>query len=165
MMSFVFKEAGFLPWCAVVCILCGSCGSERVVADPSQDALASFSEDSVRILERMRAQEVAWSSGDLDGFMDPYWKSDSLLFVGSRGPVRGWQVTLDNYRKSYPSTEAMGQLTFDVEDIQPAGTEHALMLGAWHLKRGDGLEDLSGWFSLVWERQDNDWVIIRDHSS
>lgn len=164
-MAVVSKVVGFLPCCALMGFLCSSCGSEQLVADPVSDIEASFSADSVRILERMAAQEKAWSTGDLDGFMEPYWKSDSLLFVGSRGPSWGWQVTLDNYRKSYPSAEVMGVLNFTVENLEPAGSHHALMLGAWHLSRGEGLEDLSGWFSLVWERRQGDWVIIRDHSS
>lgn len=59
----------------------------------------------------------------------------------------------------------MGKLTFEVEDLEPAGTDHALMLGKWHLARGEELDDLAGWFSLVWRRINGDWVIIRDHSS
>lgn len=59
----------------------------------------------------------------------------------------------------------MGTLTFEVEDLQPAGPDYALMLGAWHLAREEGLDDLSGWFSLVWRRIGEDWVIVRDHSS
>lgn len=164
-MAYDSKKAGFLLVSVLMCILCGSCGSAPLGADPSMDAGVAFSEDSARILRRMAEQEEAWSSGDLNGFMEPYWKSDSLLFVGSRGPSRGWQVTLDNYRKSYPSADAMGKLTFEVEDLEPAGTDHALMLGKWHLARGEGLDDLAGWFSLVWRRINGDWVIIRDHSS
>lgn len=121
--------------------------------------------DRARILERMSAQEAAWNAGDLDGFMAAYWRSDSLLFVGSRGPSRGWDTTLDNYRRSYPDRAAMGQLTFGVEELTFAGQDHALMLGSWRLDRTEGLDTLSGWFSLVWERKQGDWVIVRDHSS
>lgn len=121
--------------------------------------------DRARILERMSAQEAAWNAGDLDGFMAAYWRSDSLLFVGSRGPSRGWDTTLDNYRRSYPDRTAMGQLTFGVEELTFAGQDHALMLGSWRLDRTEGLDTLSGWFSLVWERKQGDWVIVRDHSS
>jgi len=121
--------------------------------------------DRARILERMEGQESAWNAGDLDGFMSAYWKSDSLLFVGSRGPSRGWATTLDNYRRSYPDRTAMGTLTFGVEELSFAGEDHALMLGSWRLDRTDGLDTLSGWFSLVWQKREGDWVIIRDHSS
>ena len=114
----------------------------------------SWSDDVSRIQELMTAQEEAWNKGDLEGFMLPYWKSDSLLFVGSSGPSRGWSTTLANYKRSYPDQAAMGKLTFGVESTDPAGPNHALMLGSWKLDRSDGFETLSGWFSLVWERRD-----------
>ena len=47
-------------------------------------------------------------------FMQPYWKSDSLMFMGKNGVVWGWQPTLDNYKKGYPNKDAMGQLSFDI---------------------------------------------------
>ncbi len=121
--------------------------------------------DRDSILERMATQEVAWNRGDLEAFMEPYWKSDSLLFVGSRGPTRGWTATLDNYRKGYPDKSAMGRLTFGVESVDFPSCDVALMLGSWRLDERGELESLSGWFSLVWERMDGRWVIVRDHSS
>lgn len=135
-------------------------------AHQQQDPLPpDFEAERLRILQRIESQEMAWNEGDLNGFMNAYWKSDSLLFVGSRGPSRGWQTTLDNYRKGYASPEEMGQLTFGIESLEPAGADHALMLGSWQLDRSGGLDTLAGWFSLVWQRLDGDWVIIRDHSS
>jgi len=131
----------------------------------SSPATADFETDRARILERMASQEAAWNTADLEGFMDAYWKSDSLLFVGSRGPSKGWQTTLDNYRKGYATPDEMGQLTFGVQNLEPAGPDHALMLGSWQLDRAGGLDTLSGWFSLVWQKRNGDWVIIRDHSS
>ena len=149
---------------AAVCCLFGACSTPELAPLPSVHT-GVLSEDSVRIMERMRAQEKAWSAGDLDGFMEAYWKSDSLLFVGSRGPSLGWQTTLDNYSKSYTSPEEMGTLSFNVLDMEPAGHHHVLMVGSWRLNRTGGLDALSGWFSLVWARKGGDWVIIRDHSS
>jgi hypothetical protein len=113
----------------------------------------------------MSNQERAWNQGDLEGFMQPYWKSDSLLFIGSRGPSYGWETTLDNYRKGYPNAEAMGQLTFEVESLDLVSEDIALMVGAWTLGDRGEREDLSGWFSLVWRQIDEHWVIVRDHSS
>lgn len=139
--------------------MAGGCMSEPRSTTPDREA------DRTRILERMAAQESAWNVGDIEGFMEAYWTSDSLLFVGSRGPSRGWATTLENYRKSYPDRTAMGTLVFGVEDLTFAGEDHALMLGSWQLNRTEGLDTLSGWFSLVWERQNGDWVIVRDHSS
>ena len=148
----------------VAVVLVSGCGQPADAFDATPGKF-DFSADSTRIMERMAFQEAAWSSGDVEGFMSAYWRSDSLLFVGSRGPSFGWQTTLDNYRTSYPTADAMGALTFEVKDVQPAGTDYALMLGAWRLERPAGRDTLSGWFSLVWQRMDGDWVIVRDHSS
>lgn len=143
----------------VMCLLVAGCAT----APNGNQGLGE--EDRGRILSRMAEQEAAWNAGDLEGFMEAYWKSDSLLFVGSRGPSRGWNTTLANYRTSYPDSRAMGTLTFGIEELSFAGKEHALMLGSWRLDRTGGLDSLSGWFSLVWQKREGDWVIIRDHSS
>ena len=149
----------FMAW-AMACAHLIGCASH---SDPQESP--SFEADRLRMSQRMVEQEMAWNAGDLEGFMDAYWRSDSLRFVGSRGPSRGWQTTLDNYRKGFATPEEMGQLTFGIQNIEPAGPDHALMLGSWQLNRSGGLDTLAGWFSLVWQRRDGDWVIVRDHSS
>jgi hypothetical protein len=61
------------------------------------------------ILNVLETQRQAWNRGDIDGYMQGYWRSDSLLFVGSTAPTHGWQATLDRYKKHYPDKAAMGQ--------------------------------------------------------
>lgn len=123
--------------------------------------------DRAEMEQIMAAQELAWNAGDLEAFMLPYWQSDSLLFVGSSGANYGWANTLVNYQKSYPSPAHMGQLQFEVLQLDALGAEHAFMLGSWHLQRSDSLGDLQGHFTLIWARSnaDNNWHIISDHSS
>jgi len=77
--------------------------------------VVSFSQKK-EILKVMTDQQTAWNNGNIDGYMQGYWKNDSLLFIGSKGPTYGWQKTLDNYKKSYPNKEKMGILEFS--DIQ-----------------------------------------------
>lgn len=115
------------------------------------------------ILSSMKTQEDAWNNGDLETFMETYWKSDSLLFVGSKGPVYGWQATLDRYIKSYPDTVAMGKLHFDILETTPLENEHYFVLGKFHLSRSIG--DVSGHFTLIFKKIDGKWLIISDHSS
>ena len=38
----------------------------------------------------MAAQMDAWNQGDLEGFMEGYWRSDSLLFVGNPDHARAF---------------------------------------------------------------------------
>ena len=131
-------------------------------------ALLSTSAQDVSDIDQIKLvmthQETAWNNGDLVGFMNGYWESDSLIFVGKSGPTYGWQQTLDNYKKGYSSPQEMGVLTFTNLEFIPLENNHMLVVGKWHLAR-TGLEDLEGHYSLVWERKKDGWVIIADHSS
>lgn len=119
---------------------------------------------NMKLIEnKMEAQEVCWNKGDLDCFMSVYWKSDSLKFIGSKGLNYGWQLTLDNYKKSYPDKAAMGKLTFTNLHIDQLSKNHVSVIGKWHLEREMG--DLEGHYSLIWEKINGEWVIISDHSS
>ncbi len=115
------------------------------------------------ILTVMYAQEIAWNKGDLPGFMEGYWHSDSLTFIGSRGLTRGWQTTLDNYKKSYPDVAAMGKLTFTILKVEQLDRKNAFVIGKWHLKRVK--DELSGHYTLLWKKVGGKWVIVADHSS
>lgn len=115
------------------------------------------------ILSIMNEQEKAWSEGNVDGFMQGYWNSDSLLFIGSAGPQYGWLPTLNRYKQAYPNKQAMGQLTFELISFKYLSPSNAHLSGKWHLKREEG--DLSGYYSLLWEKKNGKWKIIYDHSS
>lgn len=112
----------------------------------------------------LTTQTAAWNRGDVAGFMQGYWQNDSLVFIGKSGLTYGWQRTLDNYRRSYPSAEAMGQLRFDGLRITPLTPETAQVVGRWHLTR-PAAGDLQGHYLLVLRRLNGQWVIVADHSS
>ena len=85
------------------------------------------------IEQKMNSQEDAWNRGDLEGFMNGYWHSDSLKFIGKAGLTYGWDTTLANYKKSYPDTDAMGRLTFDNLSIEMIDSDVILVIGKWML--------------------------------
>jgi ketosteroid isomerase-like protein len=111
----------------------------------------------------MAEQETAWNQGNLEQFMAGYWKSDSLRFIGSSGLTYGWTKTLSNYKKSYPGTDAMGQLKFTILSVEVLSKHHAFVIGKWHLTRKAG--DLSGHYTLLWRKIEDKWYIVADHSS
>ncbi|MEN8827400.1 MAG: nuclear transport factor 2 family protein [Flavobacteriales bacterium] len=113
----------------------------------------------------MIKQEEAWNKGDLEGFMDCYWKSDSLRFIGKSGLNTGWQNTLDNYKKSYQNKQEMGTLKFTNKSLDFVGEQTIFVVGEWKLSREDSLGDLGGMYSLIWEKKNGVWVITTDHSS
>ena len=115
------------------------------------------------ILSVMDQQEKAWNKGDLVAFMEGYWKSDSLCFIGSRGLTHGWTQTLENYKKGYPNTDAMGQLKFTIVTVEQLSKKSAYVIGKWQLTRSNG--DIGGHYTLLCKKIKGKWVIVADHSS
>lgn len=128
---------------------------------PSIAARAQHPDSEIRQL--LAVQTSTWNQGDIAGFMQTYWQSDSLVFVGSHGPTYGWQATLDRYKKSYPDTAAMGQLDFKILEIRPLARDLYFVVGKWHLQRSAG--DLQGAYTLLIKKIKGQWKIIADHSS
>ena len=122
--------------------------------------------DATTIIQnKMNQQEYSWNQGNIKDFMKHYWNSDSLSFTGKNGVNNGWQVTLDNYLKSYSNKESMGTLVFTNISIMKIDLNTITVLGKWNLSRNEGLGDLKGYYSLIWQKKNNEWVIIADHSS
>lgn len=127
------------------------------------EILNAQSDDAKDISAVLDKQVTAWNNGNIDVFMQTYWKSDSLLFVGSKGPTYGWQNTLDSYKKRYPDTVAMGKLDFNILEIKLLDKNYAFVLGKWHLARTIG--DIGGHFTLLFRKMQGQWYIIADHTS
>jgi uncharacterized protein (TIGR02246 family) len=119
--------------------------------------------DEEKIRRLLTAQTEAWNRGDIEGFMQTYWQNDSLMFIGKSGVTRGWQPTLENYKKGYPDTAAMGRLSFDIITVKKLSPEYFFVVGKWMLKRSIG--DISGHYNLLLRKIKGAWVIVADHSS
>jgi ketosteroid isomerase-like protein len=126
-------------------------------------ASGAQSKDETAIRQILDEQTKAWNKGDIDRFMKGYWENDSLMFIGKSGVTYGWQNTLNNYKKGYPDTAAMGKLSFAILVIKPLSPEYYHVVGKWFLKRSIG--DLAGHYTLLFKKIKGHWVIISDHSS
>jgi len=119
--------------------------------------------DEQAVREVLATQNAAWNRGDVNSFMVGYWNSDSLMFVGSTGVIYGYNKTLENYKKRYSDTAAMGKLFFDLIQVKRLSAEYYYVTGKWFLKRSIG--DAGGHFTLLFRKIKGKWVIISDHSS
>lgn len=134
---------------------CGPSDAPRTVVDSAAEASA--------IRAVLQKQIEAWNTGDLEGFMAGYARTDSLRFA-SGGTVRtGWDTTLARYRKSYPDRAAMGTLSFERIDIRVLAPRWATVFGAWRLDRA--ADTPHGLFTLIMEKRDGRWRIVHDHTS
>lgn len=149
---------------AVFLFVCVSCVTVILNLDVRGQ---SESDDQVKLREEIQQildlQVEAWNDGNVDKFMETYWKSEKLSFSSGGKTTRGWQATLDRYKIRYDTREKMGTLSFDELEVSALGADHALVLGNWNLQREN--DEPHGNFSLILKRFDNGWKIIHDHSS
>src|SRR4051812_6233352 len=82
----------------------------------------------------LKMQQEAWNRGDIDAFMNGYWRSEETVFVSGDEVTRGWQKVLDRYQKKYSDRAKMGTLTFSNLEITPLSNDAAVALGGWKLK-------------------------------
>ncbi len=118
--------------------------------------------DEMLIRSAMNEQTAAWNAGDMTRYMNTYWKSDSIMFIG-KNIEYGWDNVLKNYKKSYPDTAAMGKLNFELLSLKRLSVMYYSVVGKWYLKRTAG--DQKGAFTLLFKKIKNRWVIVQDHSS
>jgi beta-aspartyl-peptidase (threonine type) len=109
------------------------------------------------------AQVAAWNRGDIDAFMNGYWRSPDTVFISGDSLTRGWQTVLDRYKKSYDSREKMGTLSFLEIEIVPLASDRAVAYGRWQLKRTS--DTPHGRFTLIFRRTREGWRITHDHTS
>jgi len=125
---------------------------------------ATRADDAADIRKVLDEQVVAWNKGDLFGFMKGYWNSKDLTFVSGKDVTRGWQETLDRYKKRYQSEgKEMGKLTFADVTVRELAPGVALITGKWELILSK--ETVGGRYTLVMKKLDDGWRIIHDHTS
>jgi hypothetical protein len=122
----------------------------------------TIDEDKSAILKVMNDQEIAWSNNNLEGFMNGYLKSDSLKFYGKSGLTKGWQQTLNNYKKGYPNKDYSGTLNFEIVDISPIENQSYWVMGSYFLSRNVG--EAEGVFMIIFKKIEGEWKIVADMS-
>jgi len=110
-------------------------------------------------------QTDAWNRRDLTGFMRGYWSSPELRFYAGGTITKGWQETLDRYRRRYQyEGKEMGTLAMRDVEVEVLGPRHAMARGRWHLAFSEGRQ-AQGLFTLILEKMREGWRVIHDHSS
>ena len=123
----------------------------------------SEDKDFAKIKKLLYQQQSDWNNGDVDAFMQVYWKSPELQFGNANGITRGWQATLDGYKVRYPDRAAMGKLTFEVKDMTKHSKKVISLTGSWSLEREK--DNPGGHFLLIWRKIKGEWRIVADHTS
>jgi ketosteroid isomerase-like protein len=145
----------------VIAALCAVLWLPLCAQQPSDSAAPSDIQSEIRaVLDR---QSIAWNKGDIDGYMQGYWQSDSMLFTSGGRIQQGWLAARDKYKAAYSTKEAMGVLTFSEVECHLLSGEAAWIFGRWKLERAK--DKPHGVFTLVMRKFPQGWKIIHDHTS
>jgi ketosteroid isomerase-like protein len=123
-----------------------------------------FAQGRDAILKVLHDQQDAWNRADIEGFMQGYWKSDSVMFITGKPPVYGWQKMLERYKKAYPGKAGMGQLTFNIIQVKVLDATNGFVMGGWRLKLENG-KTPGGYYTLWFKKINGEWKIVCDHTS
>ncbi len=134
---------------------------------PAQTApLHTASQQELDIIKVLLRQETAWNKGDIDTFAKGYKDSPDTIFISRTQISRGFQGMIAEYRQNYPNRGSMGTLAFSELEVHPLDATIAVCIGKYHLDRSkkDG-GNADGIFSLVFEKTDEGWKVVVDHTS
>jgi ketosteroid isomerase-like protein len=147
-----------LAWflCVGFALLILLCVTVRGYAAPESSA-------ELQIQSVLEMQSAAWNRGDLEAFMQGYWKSEETEFVGASGITRGWQAVLDRYRRNYADGKAMGRLSFSNLEVHIVCPDAAFAIGNFQLEREK--DRPAGIFTLNFRKFKEGWRIVADHTT
>ena len=127
-----------------------------------KSTMPTATDDVTAIRAILDQQQKDWSNNDLEGFMSGYWQSDELAYF-SRGKItKGWNTTLANYRRNYPTKDEIGELNFEIANITQINDDAYWVMGSYFLTRKAG--DANGTFMIIFKRINGEWKIIGDSS-
>ncbi|GGA72250.1 hypothetical protein GCM10011507_24830 [Edaphobacter acidisoli] len=130
-----------------------------------ESPLHTASQQELDIVKVLLKQEAAWNHGDIDSFAAGYKNSPNIIFL-THDVSRGYAGMVDEYKRDYPTKASMGTLTYSDIEVHTLDENYAVVIGKYHLDRSkkDG-GSAEGLFSLVFEKTDQGWKIILDHTT
>jgi uncharacterized protein (TIGR02246 family) len=126
----------------------------------SGDQLYTATRQQLDVTKVILAQEAAWNTGDLDGYLSHYKDApDTQAVLGS--PAVGLNNIRAAFHTNFPNRDTMGAFEPSEIQVKALGDNFALVSGRFHLhrsKKGGG--DVEGSFSDVLEKTAAGWQII-----
>jgi uncharacterized protein (TIGR02246 family) len=121
--------------------------------------------DGEQIYEVLLKMLDRWNAHDVEGYLNIYWKSPSLLVVVDSEQYNGWQELRDSYINGYPNRDSMGYITPARIQIKLLKPDLALALTWWSISFPNSKQKVVGNSTMNLERFDDGWKIVASHSS
>lgn len=142
----------------MIAVMLAGCAPPAEVAAP-----ADFARDQAEIQVALARSAEAWNQGDLPGHLAPYLPD--VTFMTRNGPRPGVEAIETAFREKYFNEgRPKQQLSFERIEVRRLADDALLSTGRFLLS-GGGLDEQSGWFTLIWVRGEQGWRVLHDHSS
>jgi ketosteroid isomerase-like protein len=146
-----------LLWlCINVVLFVGSCASNS--GETEEQMIASARELDQKYLE-------AFNKGDVDAFMDKYWKSPELVsYLPAVMQAKGWQQLYDISKKSFETMK--GAKAEFIESNNKVAGDMVIGWGRFTITLPDSASTkIVGRYTDIKTKRDGKWVYILDHGS
>jgi uncharacterized protein (TIGR02246 family) len=130
------------------------------LAAQQKDQLFTASRQQLDVTKVLLAQESAWNSGDLDGYVSHYKDApDTQAILGTA--AHGLETIRNAFRQNFPNAESMGRLENSEVEVRELGEKFALVTGKYHLSRSKKAGgDATGTFTEIFEKTAAGWQVI-----
>jgi len=109
----------------------------------------------------MNAQADAWSRGDLDGYLDYFWRDPRLYYASVNTVVRGWDALRESYARRYGEGAQLGHLQFSNVEIELLGEDAAKVSGRFEVT--NAAYPATGTYLIVLRKfTDVGWKVVSD---
>jgi len=152
-----------VPGFLLAMLVLAGCGAPAPVTPPAAPA-TDWAADDAAIRAALDASVEAFNRGDLAAHLAIY--APGVTFMTQDGPRPGVEPIERAFREKYFGADGLPiqPLRFEQLATRRLADDAALSTGRFILSGGDRPE-LSGWFTLVWERTLEGWRAVHDHSS
>jgi uncharacterized protein (TIGR02246 family) len=134
--------------------------SQRVHLSPSS---ANALSDEEQIRNVVREESQCWNAHDINGYMNSFWRSASLVAIVDGEQFTGWDKLMAAYRSGYADPKKMGSVALERIAVQRLDPE-LFLATSWftvHLEAGD----FSSADSMIMRRFPEGWKIVSVHRS
>ena len=128
-----------------------------------QQKVAGAGDSEKEIYEEVNRAVSAWNRHDLDGYLDTFWRSDSLILVVEGETVRGWDLLSKALHTGYPNPTEMGNVTLDRVQVQMLSSDLALAL-TWDTVSFPKKKEF-GTSTIVMKKLPEGWRVAVMHTS
>lgn len=117
---------------------------------------------SEQLIKLMDEAAVAWTKGDLDGYMSLYSPKATMMMPTGRAGLKSIRELYEKYY--FEGGKAKQPLSYANYEITMLGKDNAFLTGIFILKATDQLKERKGTFTVVFTREKDGWKILHDHS-